>query len=203
MRMQGCVCVCVCQDAHVWLFDRWRLHLFVHSGWWGFIKKGNTVSLGLSHTLTHTHRHAHTDLLSQGSPWAAQIGFGWLRSRRWQISQALHLFESLNPAHSPSCLSKHHAFSLLFSFFSPPPFFCFCGALSCFLLLLLIPLCWPSHSSNPYLFPILILFLSPFLCTHSLSTSSFSADEWSGKFSRSITKRSCCGISLLIHSEGC
>lgn len=61
--------VCVCQDAHVWLFDRWKQNLFIHSGTDKDLskkkKKKESVFLALSHTLTHAHAHKHTDLLSQ------------------------------------------------------------------------------------------------------------------------------------------
>lgn len=166
--------VCVCQDAHVWLFDRWKQHLFVHSSTdEGLTKKKGTLCLSSSLTYAHTCTRTHSNLLSQGSPWAAQIGFGWLRSQRLQISQALHLFESLNSTHSPNCLSKHHAFSLLFSFFSPSSLFLFSlhsPLFSLFLTnspLLAHPIYQNCISFSFSLHPCL---LSPF--THSLTHSS-------------------------------
>ena len=69
MGMQGtsqCVCVCVC----VWLFER---HLFVYGGTDEdfFFSKREYVS----------PLHTHANLHPQGSPWAVQIGSGWLKSR--------------------------------------------------------------------------------------------------------------------------
>lgn len=59
--------------------------------WWSPPSKKERrllLPLGFSCTLAHaqTHTNRHADFLSQGSPWAAQIGFGWLRSQHRQIS---------------------------------------------------------------------------------------------------------------------
>ena len=182
--------VCGCRDAHVWLFDRWKQHLFVHSSPdEDLSKNGNTLSPGHTHTHTHTHLHTHTLTRSPEGHLVlhklALVGWGLSGCKLVRRCISLKVWTRLTlPTVDPSIMLSV-SFVLLLQHLLPFSVFSLRSLVFSFSLIIPPPPACPSHLSNLYLFhPPLHLCLPPppRSLTHPLLAPSF-ADDWSGKFS--------------------
>ena len=208
MRRQGCVgvgmpmCGFLIGGSSTCLFTAALMRIY---------QKMGTLCLPVTHTHTHTHTHTCTHTLTR-SPEGhlvlhklALVGWGLSGCKLVRRCISLKVWTRLTlPTVDPSIM--------LPVFCSPPPasppLFCLFAAFSCFLL-------FPNNSPPPRLplsFIKSVSFSSPLhLClppppaplAHSPTPRSVLRRWLEWKVLCSITQCSCCGVSLLIHSEGC